>query len=236
MGSKRQTKKVARPRSPAGRATKKGRPASDQPSKSTRTTRANGRATAEVLMRHGREELERAGTVDFNLDRVLRRSKVSRSSLYHHFNSREGFLVALEFENSYRRQMNDMEMMRSFLLNSNSREKVFESVEFALALAGDADGRLRRQHRVGSLAAASHSRKLRQMLAESQVEGSRHFAETIRMAAERGIVGSKLPINGLSYVIQSLFLGRILVDLADDPEIDRDWVTTSMSVIRHLFN
>lgn len=201
-----------------------------------KAVRANGRATIDTLMRHGREELERVGTVDFNLERVLRRSKVSQSSLYHHFSSREGFVVALEFENSYRRQMNDMELMRTFLLGSNDREKVMQSVEFALALAGNDENRMRRQRRIGSLAAANQSRQLRKMLAEAQVEGSRHFAETIRLAAERGIVRTDLPIDGISYVIQSLFIGRILADLADDPQVDRDWVTTSMSVIRHLLS
>lgn len=244
MGTVRSAKKPVPRRGRHSKPAAKTTGSASRASKSTvrnttstaRSTRANGRATVETLLRHGREELERVGAVDFNLERVLRRSKISQSSLYHHFSSREGFVVALEFENSYRRQMNDMELMRGFLLATSSREKVMQSVEFALAVAGNDDGRMRRQRRIGSLAAAGQSRQLRKMLAEAQVAGSRHFAETIRMATERGIVRTDLPIDGISYVIQSLFLGRILADLADDPQVDRDWVTTSMSVIRHLLS
>jgi len=185
-------------------------------------------------MRHGHDELERVGAVEFKLDRVLRKSKVSYSSLYHHFGSREGFIIALEFERVLADQMRDMELMRMFLLGSDEPRKVFEAIEFALAVAGEEAGRLRRQHRVESLAAASQSRRLRERLAEAQVIGSRHFAETLRLAAEKGVFNITLPIDGVAYVVQSLFVGRILVDITGDKVVDQQWVTTAVATIRYL--
>lgn len=196
--------------------------------------RANGRATAERILRYGREELVKSGAIDFNLDRVLRRSKVSRSSIYHHFGSREGLIITLEVERLFDEVMQEMEILRAFLLGSSDHEEIFGSIEFALAMAGEEAGRLRRRHRIESLAAASKSPGLRSLLSESQAAGSHHFAETLRLAAERGTFVTTLPVDGISYVIQSLFVGRILVDLTDDPTIDREWVATAMSVIRHL--
>lgn len=196
--------------------------------------RANGRATSERILRFGRDELAKSGAIEFNLDRVLRRAKVSRSSLYHHFGSREGLIITLEVERLYDEVMQEMEILRAFLLGSSDREEIFGSIEFALAMAGEEAGRLRRRHRVESLAAASKSPGLRTLLADSQAAGSHHFAETLRLAAERGTFVTTVPVGGVSYVIQSLFVGRILVDITDDPAIDREWVAAAMSVIRHL--
>ncbi|MFZ9707308.1 MAG: TetR/AcrR family transcriptional regulator [Ilumatobacteraceae bacterium] len=188
----------------------------------------------EVLMRYGREELERSGTVRFSLDTVLRRSKVSRSSLYHHFTSREGFIVALEFERSYARQMRELEGMRAFFTVATSDEQIFSALEAGLVAAGESAGRLRRQHRVETLAAAIRSDDLRMILASAQLEGTAHFKETLEQVVERGIISLRAPIDGVAYLIQSLFVGRMLVDLVDDQQIDADWVSAAMTTIRHL--
>lgn len=199
-----------------------------------RGTRTNGRATVEVLMRHGREELERSGTVEFSLDAVLRRSKVSRSSLYHHFTSREGLIVALEFERSYARQMRELEGIRAFFTIATSDEQIFSALEAGLVAAGKSTGRLRRQHRVETLAAAIRSDELRKILASAQVEGTAYLKETLEQASARGTITLRAPIDGVAYLIQSLFVGRMLVDLVDDQQVDADWVSAAMTTIRHL--
>ena len=218
----------------SGASTRRRRAAKNQLKSAPRSTRANGRATVAVLLKHGRDELERSGTVEFSLDTVLRRSKVSRSSLYHHFTSREGFIVALEFERSYARQMRELELMRAFFTNATSDEQIFVTFEAGLVAAGKSDGRLRRQHRVETLAAAMRSDQLRKMLANAQVEGTAYFKETLKQAADRGVITLRAPIDGVAYVMQSLFVGRILVDLVDDQQVDADWVTAAMTTIRHL--
>ena len=213
---------------------RRARPASATSEELKKPTRANGRATVAVLLKHGRDELERSGTVKFSLDTVLRRSKVSRSSLYHHFTSREGIIVALEFERSYARQMRELELMRAFFASAADDEQIFLALEAGLVAAGKSDGRLRRQHRVETLAAAMRSDQLRKMLANAQVEGTAYFKETLKQAADRGVITLRAPIDGVAYVMQSLFVGRILVDLVDDQQVDADWVAAAMTTIRHL--
>jgi AcrR family transcriptional regulator len=167
---------------------------------------------------------------------VLRRSQVSRSSLYHHFANREGFIAALEFENSVRRNMTEMEQMRTFILGSADREQVMQAIEFALAADGGESARARRQRRVESLAASGYSKQLREMLKEAQIAGSQYFAETLRLAVERGLVDTKLPVDGIAYAIQSMLVGRILVDITEDQSIDRNWAVTITEAIRHLLS
>ena len=185
-------------------------------------------------MRYGREEIERSGTVNFNLDGVLRRSKVARGSLYHHFKSREGFIVALEFERSYTRKMQELEVLRTFFYSATRDEEIFQALEAGLVAAGKDEGRLRRQHRIETLAASMRSSEIQRILADSQIAGTAHFRETLENTAKRGIITLRAPIDGVAYLLQSMFVGRILVDIVDDERVDADWVKATMATIRYL--
>ena len=130
--------------------------------------------------------------------------------------------------------MRELELMRAFFASAADEEQIFLALEAGLVAAGKSDGRLRRQHRVETLAAAMRSDQLRKMLANAQVEGTAYFKETLKQAVERGVITLRAPIDGVAYVMQSLFVGRILVDLVDDQQVDADWVAAAMTTIRHL--
>jgi len=185
-------------------------------------------------MRYGREELERAGAVAFNLDTVLRKSKVARSSLYHHFTNREGFIIALEIESSLSRQMQELELIRAFFETATSTEQIVQAIKVGLVMAGSREGQVRREHRVESLAAAMRSKKLHKLLADAQLVGTDHLKDTFQAAEKRGVISLRAPIDGVAYVIQSLFVGRTLVDLIEDQRVDADWVEAATITIRHL--
>ena len=205
-----------------------------EPARDDRESRANGRATVDRLLDFGHRELAEHGAVDFNLERVLRRSKVSRSSLYHHFQNRAGFITALEVEIVYRDLMADLEVMRSFILGSSDVEEVFASIEFALAASTGDEARRRRGHRVQSLAAGYSNPELRRILANAQRDGTAHFAETLQMAVDKGTFVVDQPIDGVAYLVQSILVGRVLVDLVDDAGIEREWVAAAIAALRRL--
>ncbi|MFY8238235.1 MAG: TetR family transcriptional regulator, partial [Ilumatobacteraceae bacterium] len=56
----------------------------------------NGTTTMETLIEFGLRELELVGSIEFNLETVLRESGVSRGSLYHHFGNRLGLIARCE--------------------------------------------------------------------------------------------------------------------------------------------
>ncbi len=199
-----------------------------------RVSRANGRATVELILEFGRQEISTSGPVEFSIDRVLRKSKVSRSSLYHHFKSREGLIVALELERAFKEIIGEMEVIRHFVLQSTDLQHVFEAIELAIIGMGEKRGQERRQHRIEALAAGIRSPVLNRALADAQVSGSNHFIETLRLASEKGLITMSEPIDGIAYVIQSLFIGRFLVDITSDRELDKAWVTTTMAILRML--
>jgi len=196
--------------------------------------RKNGKATVKRLLEAGREELQQSGPINFRLDRVLKLAKVSPSSLYHHFGNRDGLLTALEFERLYADIMREMEMLRAYIASTDDPEAIFKATELAFSLAGKTSGRERRQHRVETLAAASRNPALRELLADAQRDGSAIHAEIIQMALQKRRETPNHPIEGISYVVQSLLVGRILVDMMDDDDLGKAWEETATAAVRAL--
>ncbi len=187
-------------------------------------------------MEFGAKELERSGPVDFNLERVMRLSKVSRSSLYHHFSSREGLLVALEFEHRHRRVVGEISILREMVLRAKDINEFFNVTERYLRGDASSEGVKNRQRRIEGLVAGHKSKELHKILAEAQREGSELFAEIFQIIKTRFVPSSTVPVDGLSYFVQSLIVGRVLVDIVEDKRIDDEWVTVVMKSIRHLFD
>lgn len=196
--------------------------------------RSDGLATIQVVLRHARAELEVSGPVKFNLDRVIESSGVARSSVYHHFGSRAGLIATLELEFWVDQQAAELRGLRKYLLDANDFDEVFGAIEFVLRLDGGAEGRARRARRISSLVAADGIPALATTLRDAQVSGSAHLAETLRMLQEKGSISPNVELLGLSYFIQSILVGRVLVDVGDESGVDERWVDVAMATLRHL--
>jgi AcrR family transcriptional regulator len=198
--------------------------------------RSDGLETIALISKFARKEIDKVGPVKFNLDRVLEKSGVSRSSVYHHFGSRDGLIAAVETQRSVEEQQGEMELMREFILAAKSSQQIFDAIEFALTVAGDTQGAQRRSRRISSLTASQTNPALALALHNAQLEGSQHLADTLEAARANGLIDPIAPLLGISYMIQSLFVGRILVDISEDKDIDAQWVSATMSTLRHLLN
>lgn len=198
--------------------------------------RSDGLATIQVVLRHARAEMESSGPVKFNLDRVIESSGVARSSVYHHFGSRAGLVATLELEHWVEQQAAELRGMRKFLLEASDIEEVLAAVEFALKIDGDRAGRERRLRRITSLVAADGVPALATTLREQQVRGTNHLAETLRMMSDRGVISPELDLVAIAYFIQSNLVGRVLVDVGDEPGVDDKWVDVVVSTLRYLLS
>lgn len=197
--------------------------------------RSDGLQTIGVVLRHARAELEASGPVKFNLDRVIESSGVARSSVYHHFGSRAGLIATLELEFWVDQQAAELRGLRKFLLEATELEEVFGAIEFVMRVDGGPEGRQRRSRRISSLVAADGIPALATTLREAQISGTTHLAETLRMLQERGTISPSVDLDGLAYFIQSILVGRVLVDVGDEEGVDQKWVDVAMTTLRHLF-
>lgn len=199
-----------------------------------RRTRRDGRATVELIMRVAAEELDTAGSVAFNLDRVIEAAGVSRSSIYHHFGSRAGLITAVEGARMLESFQEANVMTREVVRSVESGEQFFEFIEMVLALGGGVDAQVTRSRRVASLAAAEQIPGLHDLMRDAQRSGVAYYEETLEVAKARGLIDPQVPLRGIANFIQSVLVGRTLVDLLEDPEADADWVAATMESLRNL--
>ena len=199
-----------------------------------RRKRSDGLETINRVITAATTELDKYGSTAFNLERVMKKANASRSSIYHHFGSRVGLIAAVETQKAIANQFNEMKLMRDFILSSKDANAILAAIEFALSADGGKDGRLRRMRRIDRIVASSKSKVLNKSLVDAQVEGSRHLTETLEMAKALGLIDPRVETSGISYWIQSLLIGRILVDIGADEAEEKAWVTTTINALGHL--
>ncbi len=197
--------------------------------------RADGRATMRALLAAAHREVEKHGLIDFNLDRVLADAGAARSSLYHHFGSREALIAAVEFETAARTLQAEMDLMRVVILSAKSVDDVIALLEAGLRGDGGAASRARRIRRIEQLVIASRSKALVDIVAAAQRVGTKHLADTLTMAAEKGIIAPRIDTMALSMWLQTHFVGRNVLDVLDDPAVEAEWITGVVEAARHLF-
>lgn len=204
---------------------------------STRRTRSDGRETAAKILKFAEDELNQFGYVNFNLDRVIEKSGVSRSSVYHHFGGREGVIAGVETHRLAAWLDNGLTEMQELLANIKSGEEAFALVELGIVMvSGSPEQQDIRRQRISTLAMSYNSPATQKHLKEVQAEGTQRFAEIIRELKNRGLCNPIEPIEGTAHFIQSILLGRVLVDILDDPVANQHWQQSTISVLRHLIN
>lgn len=193
--------------------------------------RRDGRETMDRVVGFARAELTEHGPVGFNLDRVIAASGVSRGSIYHHFGSRAGVITAVEAADLLRVYRTGNEVTRGVIEQATSGTEIVDWLRTALEFGGAEDGRRTRSRRIATLAAAEQIPALREVIGEYQADGVAYYTETLGIARERGLIDPVVPLAGIANLIQSVLLGRALVDLLDDPEQDATWAETAVAAI-----
>lgn len=202
--------------------------------RSGRRTRSDGRATRDLILQVARRELTESGPVAFNRDRVIEASGVSRSSIYHHFGNRAGVITAAETLEMLSGYQQANQLTRDVIEHAGSGE---EFIEFVRAVMHDGEGesgRRSRARRIATLAAAEQIPALREVMCEAQVKGMEFYVETLERGIERGIVDPVVPVRGVAHLIQSVLLGRALVDLVDDADVEGEWIEAVVAAVREL--
>lgn len=190
----------------------------------------------QTLIDYGIEELKRSGSIDFNLENVLRESGISRGSLYHHFGSRHGLISHCETQLLKQTLKSNNEIIRVIIESSNSGTEVFEFLASFIRTLGSPSLVEQRSKRIRSLATAAEDVGLRKMLSESEIKGSSYLVDSFQIAVDKGLIAPIIDLPSLTYLIQSLFVGRVLVDITDDSTLSDSVNEAFITTLRHLIN
>jgi AcrR family transcriptional regulator len=196
--------------------------------------RNDGIETIALIKKFALKELDKYGSVQFNLDRVLRLSGISRGSVYHHFGSRDGLLSTLELETSLTRTLEELALVRQLVEAATTRREMLDTFAIGFSAGDNAATRQRRLRRIASIAASEKNRALTQALHDAQIVGTEEFVSIIRLAEQKGLVQLSSSAEGTAYLLQSMLLGRVLVDISASTEAQEKWMQSTLVAIKAL--
>lgn len=197
---------------------------------------SNGSTTMETLISFGLKELSRSGSIDFSLETVLRESGVSRGSLYHHFGSRHGLICHCEAQQLKQTLKSENEIIRTLIETGTSGDELFELLAIFIRTLGSEKVVEQRSRRLRTLATSAEDPALRTMLAESQIKGSQFLIESFQIAIDKGFIKPLVPLDAMVYLIQSMFLGRALVDITNNAALSESVNEATIEALRHIMN
>lgn len=198
------------------------------------TKRSNGIETAKKILNVAIKELDDVGPSRFNLDRVIERAEISRSSLYHHYGNREGLIIAVELHRLETTLTASDQEARKVMEQLSSPKDAWDIIELGIRSSATQQQRVIRAQRFASFAASEHAPALKESLQHMQTRAAEEFSTTLRLARDLGFINPVEPIEGIAHFIQSFLLGRMLVDVLDDATADEQWHQATMTSLRAL--
>ncbi len=188
-----------------------------------RDTSRRGRATMAKLVEVASAELDRVGLAKFDLDSVLRKSKVSKGSLYHHFGSKNGLLIAVETAQWVKYLESQNELLRLLVDKCRSATELFELMTRVIEISGRKENRELRKKRLRAIVFAQHNKEFATLMKSSQIDSARYLSETFQIAQNRGWVKPNLNLDAIAYWFTGIFIGHIMLDITELDHLDDEW-------------
>jgi AcrR family transcriptional regulator len=188
-----------------------------------RETSRRGRETIEKLLEVTISELDRVGLAEIDIDSLLRKSKISKGSLYHHFGSKNGLLAAAEAQQYMRYLKREGENFRRLIKGCTTKQKFVDLVAAVMKITRLEENLGFRKKRVRAIAMSFNDENLAQVLKNAQIEVTEYLAGSFQIAKDRGWVKPDTDLMALSYWIQGVFIGHIMLDITEQTEHEDAW-------------
>ena len=196
--------------------------------------RSDGIETMARLMTQARLELAKNGADNFDVEAVLERAEAARSSLYHHFGSKFDLIYTAQLEELAEGLNNDNQLFRLLVETSTSEEDFFGKLAELMKATSSKELVEFRRRRIQVLASATHNDKLAEAIRAAQVSGNLYFTESLEVLRTRGWINPKHDLHAVTYMIQGLLFGHIMLDFSQLPELEEGWVDLAMQTIVDL--
>ena len=196
--------------------------------------RIDGIETMARLMKQARIELAKNGVANFDVEAVLERSEAARSSLYHHFGSKFDLIYTAQLEELAESLNNDNQVFRFLVETSTSEEEFFARLADLMKATSTKELAEFRRRRIQVFASATHNEKLAEAIRVAQVEGNLFFTDSLEILRTRGWIHPQHDLHAVTYMIQGLLFGHIMLDFSQLPELEDGWVEIALQTIVNL--
>jgi len=178
--------------------------------------RIDGIETMARLMKQARVELAKNGVDNFDVEAVLERAEAARSSLYHHFGSKFDLIYTAQLEELAEGLNNDNVLFRLMVETTTTEDEFFSKLAELMRATSTKEFAEFRRRRIQVLASATQNEKL-------AVEGNLYFTETLEMLRTRGWINPQHDLHAVTYMIQGLLIGHLLLDFSQLPDLEDGW-------------
>ena len=196
--------------------------------------RIDGIETMARLMKQARIELAKNGVDNFDVEAVLERSEAARSSLYHHFGSKFDLIYTAQLEELAESLNNDNQFFRFLVETSTSEEEFFARLADLMKATSTKELAEFRRRRIQVFASATHNDKLAEAIRVAQLEGNLFFTDSLEILRTRGWINPQHDLHAVTYMIQGLLFGHIMLDFSQLPELEDGWVEIALQTIVNL--
>ena len=197
-----------------------------------RETSRRGRATIEKLLEVTINELDRVGLAEVDIESLLRKSKISKGSLYHHFGNKNGLLAAAEAQQFMKYLKREGETFRKLIEDCKSKQKFIDLVAAVMKITRLEANIDFRKKRVRAIAMSFNDENLAQVLKNAQIEVTEYLAASFQIAKDRGWVKPDTDLMALSYWTQGVFIGHIMLDITEQTEHEEAWGQVAFEALR----
>lgn len=179
--------------------------------------------------------IDEFGPQGFTVDVLLETSKISKGSLYHHFENFDDVIEQAQVTRFARSVDVDINQLTMLLKAANSREDLYERLSDVVKNATLPERRTVRLNRSQIIGHANHSVKYARALAVEQQRLTDAFTDLIREFQERGWADSTIdPVAGATF-LQAYTLGFVLNDITQNPISDEAWQKFILNMLRKAF-
>jgi AcrR family transcriptional regulator len=197
-----------------------------------RETSRRGQETIAKLLEVTISELDRVGLAEIDIESLLRKSKISKGSLYHHFGSKNGLLAAAEAQQFMKYLKREGETFRKLIEECKSKQKFIDLVAAVMKITRLEANVDFRKKRVRAIAMSFNDENLAQVLKNAQIEVTEYLAGSFQIAKDRGWVKPDTDLMALSYWIQGVFIGHIMLDITEQTEHEDAWGQVAFEALR----
>ncbi len=191
--------------------------------------RSDGIATSERLMAEAAKEIQRFGIENFDVQRVMDRAKATNGSLYHHFGSKNGLIAAAEIQELVRHLASDNRVFRAMVEECRTKAEFLRAVEHIVEAVASSTRSGVRVWRARAITLALDNKKVAKTVRNAQIEETKHAAETLRIAKQRGFINTSIDPEAVSYWMQGQFFGFVLLEMGDTDRLRNEWKRASIA-------
>ena len=160
--------------------------------------------------------IDEFGPQGFTVDQLLDNSKISKGSLYHHFEDFNDVIIAAQVERFAQYVEEDIAGVTQVLLAATSREDLLKRLDTVSLIAHSPERATRRGDRMEILSSARHSEKMKLALGPVQARLTASFADLIREMQSRQWVTTEISPEAVAVFIQAYSLGLVVNDASSD--------------------